>query len=551
MASSSDRGRALAAQTIGAALVLATLIAYAPLVRNGFTSLDDDVYVTANPHVTSGLTRENVRWALTTGHAANWHPVTWLSHMLDVQLFGLHATGHHLVSLALHAATAVLLFRLVLRTTSAPWASAFVAAAFALHPQHVESVAWAAERKDVLCAFFWVLATGAYVSWTERPGAARYALVVLLFVFGLLSKPMIVTFPFTLMLLDVWPLRRGGLRVREKIPLFALSLASCVVTYLVQEAGGSMARGATIPFGVRAENALVAWVAYAAKAVWPASLSAYYAHPFAAYPVAEVAGAALLLAAITVGARKRPWLLVGWLWFLGTLVPVIGLVQVGWQSMADRYAYVPSIGLALAVGFGLRELLPRAVLGPMFVAAVSMWGALTWRQVGFWKDDASLLPIARGQMRDTYTAHGAIGRAYLGQGRWSEAIDELSRAVALEPSFAQGHNDRGMALEESGRREEAAAEYRTALRIEPDLAEAHHNLAGLLADEGRADEAIEHYERALAIRPGQVETHCDLGLLLIARGRREDGVAHLRRALELDPENEKARRALSATGGGL
>jgi len=548
MASSSDRGRALA---IEAALVLATLIAYAPLVRNGFTSLDDDVYVTANPHVTSGLTRENFRWALTTGHAANWHPLTWLSHMLDVQLFGLHATGHHLVSLALHAATAVLLFRLVLRTTSAPWASAFVAAAFALHPQHVESVAWAAERKDVLCAFFWVLATGAYVSWTERPGAAQYALVVLLFVFGLLSKPMIVTFPFTLMLLDVWPLRRGGLRVREKIPLFALSLASCVVTYLVQRAGGSMARGATIPFGVRVENALVAWVAYAAKAVWPASLSAYYAHPFAAYPVAEVAGAALLLVAITVGACKRPWLLVGWLWFLGTLVPVIGLVQVGWQSMADRYAYVPSIGLALAVGFGLRELLPRAVLGPMFVAAVSVWGTLTWRQVGFWKDDASLLPIARGQMRDTYTAHGAIGRAYLGQGRWSEAIDELSRAVALEPSFAQGHNDLGMALEESGRREEASAEYRTALRIEPDLAEAHHNLAGLLADEGRADEAIEHYERALAIRPGQVETHCDLGLLLIARGRREDGVAHLRRALELDPENEKARRALSATGGGL
>ncbi len=559
MISSSDRARVLAIRTL---LVVATLVAYSGLIGNGFTSFDDDVYITSNPHVTAGFARESVAWAFTTGYAANWHPLTWLSHMLDVQVFGLHAVGHHLVSLGLHVATALLLFHFFLRTTAAIWASAFVAAVFALHPQHVESVAWAAERKDVLCAFLWVLALTAYVRWVEEPKPARYALVVGLFVLGLLAKPMIVTLPFTLLLLDVWPLarvRRTSVEklVLEKIPLFFLSIASCVVTFLVQRAGGAMARGEAIPFVLRVENAVVAWVAYVAKAAWPADLAAYYSPSFAALPALEVAGAALLLAGATAvtlrGARGRPWLPVGWFWFLGTLVPVIGLVQVGLQSMADRYTYVPMIGLSIVVAFSAREiasrsLRSRAVFAVLFAVAACTWATLTWAQVRYWKDDASLVAIARGQMRDTYAAHAAIGRAYLQQGRWQEAATELRRALELEPGVAQGHNDLGMALEELNRSEEAIAEYREALRLASDLAEAHHNLAGALAEKGRLDEAIEHYERALEIRPDQAESHCDLGITLLQRGRTEEGILQLRKALELDPNHAKARRALAERG---
>jgi tetratricopeptide (TPR) repeat protein len=553
--SSSDRARVLAIRTL---LVLTTLAAYSGVIRNGFTSFDDDVYITANEHVSSGLSREGLAWAFTTGHGANWHPLTWLSHMLDCELFGLHAAGHHLVSLALHVATALLLFHFFLRTTAAIWASAFVAAVFALHPQHVESVAWAAERKDVLCAFFWVLALIAYVRWVDEPKASRYALVVALFVLGLLAKPMIVTLPFTLFLLDVWPLRRaGGPFLREKIPLFLLAAGSSVVTFLVQRAGGAMARGEAIPFLLRAESAVVAWVAYVAKAAWPTDLAAYYPHAFAALPPLEVAGAALLLAAATAatlrGARTRPWLAVGWLWFLGTLVPVIGLVQVGLQSMADRYTYVPMIGLSILVAFSAREIAARsersrALCAVLFAVAACTWTALTWRQVGFWKDDASLVAIARGRMRDTYAAHAAIGRAFLQQGRWEEAAAELRRAVEIDPSVAQSHSDLGMALEELNRSDEAIAEYREALRRSPDLHEALYNLGGALAERGRWDEAIEQYERALAMRPDQAQTHCELGLALLQRGSTEAGIRELRRAVELDPGQEKARRALAQRG---
>jgi tetratricopeptide (TPR) repeat protein len=545
VAFASDRARVLAIEVGLAAL---TLISYAGVVRNGFTSFDDDVYVTANEHVRSGFSLANVAWAFTTGHGANWHPLTWLSHMLDCELFGLHAAGHHLVSLLLHVATALLLFRFFLHATSAVGPSAFVAAAFALHPLHVESVAWAAERKDVLAAFFWILTTLAYGAWTEKHGTGRYLLVVGLYALGLMSKPMLVTLPFTLLLLDVWPLGRRP-SLREKIPLFLLAIASSVVTFLVQRAGGAMTIGEHVPLGSRAANAIVAYVLYLAKSVAPVRLLAYYPYPHEGYAGWQVAGAALLLIAASAFAwrerRRRPWLAVGWLWFLGTLVPVIGLVQVGQQAMADRYTYVPMIGLAIAVAFSVRG---RSVGAVLFALAAASWTAATWRQVEFWRDDAALLPIARGKMRDTYEAHAAVGHAFLEQHRWEEAAAELRRATALDPSVAQGHNDLGMALEETGRGDEAVAEYREAIRLAPDLAEGHHNLAGALAERGRTDEAVEHYRRALEIRPDLADTHCELGILLVRLGRADEGVLHLRRALELDPRHEKARRALAERG---
>ena len=545
MAFSSDRARVLAIEVL---LAVLTLAAYSGVVRNGFTSFDDDVYLTSNEHVSSGLSLANVAWAFTTGHGANWHPLTWISHMIDCQLFGLRAAGHHLVSVVLHVATALLLFRFWLRTTAAVGPSAFVAMVFALHPQHVESVAWAAERKDVLCGLFWVLSLIAYVRWVERPSGARYAMLLTAFVLGLLSKPMIVTLPFALLLLDFWPLdRRGfGSRLLEKIPLLLLSIASCAVTFLVQRAGRAMTG---IPFGLRLENALVAWVAYLAKAAWPAHLLAYYPHSFSALPALEVAGSALLLAAATIAAlaqaRSRPWIPVGWLWFLGTLVPVIGLVQVGRQSMADRYTYLPMIGLSIAVAFSARG---RALGAALFVVLAAGWTAATWRQVAFWRDDASLLPIARGKMRDTYEAHAAVGRAFLEQRRWEDAAAELRRATALDPSVAQGHNDLGMALEETGRGEDAILEYREAVRLAPEFAEAHHNLAGALAERNRTEEAVEHYRRALEIRPDLADTQCELGILLLRLGRTDEGILRLRKALELDPRHEKARRALAERG---
>jgi hypothetical protein len=518
-ATPSDRVRGAAtgiAPALAVVLALATILAYARVAGHDFTSFDDDVYVTKNAHVRAGLTWTGVVWAFTTGDASNWHPLTWLSHMLDVELFGMRAAGHHLTSLAIHVASTLLLFHVLLRTTKALAASAFVAAVFALHPLHVESVAWIAERKDVLCAFFWILALLAYVRWLERPGATRYAAVLACHVLGLLAKPMIVTLPFTLLLLDVWPLRRAqsfAVRVREKIPLFALSLASSVATFLVQRAGGSMARGEATPFLLRLENAAIVYVGYLGKAFVPVNLQAFYPHPFRGYPIAEVLGAVLLLALLTAGALRcvptRPWLAVGWLWFLGTLVPVIGLVQVGWQSMADRYTYVPMIGLAIAVGFGVAEFAPRAVPVLAVVASVA-WTGMTWRQVGFWKDDATLAPIAGANIRDTSEAHAGLGNAYLKSGRIDEAIEHLRRAVELDPGLGRARNDLGMALDLQGRTDEALAEYREAVLRAPDLAEAHHNLAGLLAARGQLAEALEEYRRALAIQPDLAESRVEL-----------------------------------------
>ena len=552
-----------------AGIAALTILAYARVAGNGFTTFDDHEYVTLNPHVADGFSLRNVAWAFTTGHESNWHPLTWLSHMLDCQVFGLSAPGHHLVSLALHVATSLLVLRLFVRATGALGASAFVATAFAVHPLHVESVAWASERKDVLCAFFWALALLAYLRYVERPGKARLAAVVAFHLLGLLSKPMIVSLPFTLLLLDAWPLARIDLArperarllplLREKAPLFALSLVSCVVTYAVQRETGAMVLGITTPFLLRLENSVVAYAAYLGKMAWPVGLQAYYPYPSEGHPAGVVIAAAAVLALLTAGAwrarRSRPWLLFGWLWYLVTLAPVIGIVQVGGQAMADRYAYVPMIGPAAAVAWGARELVERmprarAAVASAFAVAAIAWTALAWRQVGYWKDDLALFEIAKVKLQDKPEVHARMGARLLEQGRTDEAIEELRRSVLIDPSYAEGHNDLGRALEGAGRGVDATEEYRIAVRNKPDFVEAHLNLAAILAADGKLDDAIEQYRIATGLRPDRADAHFALAVALLARERTEEGVAELQRTLELDPGDVRAQRALRRARAG-
>jgi tetratricopeptide (TPR) repeat protein len=540
----------------GLALALLTIGAYARVAGNGFIDFDDQAYVSSNPMVQAGLTWRGIAWAFTTSRSANWHPLTWISHMLDVQVYGMNAGGHHLTSLALHVASTLLLFYLFLRMTEALYPSVFVAAVFGLHPLHVESVAWVAERKDVLSAFFWISTTLAYVSWTEKKGTARYVAVLALFALGLLSKPMLVTLPFTLLLFDVWPLQRPGWPLLfEKIPLFLLAASSSVITFLVQRGYGAMLLSERVPFGLRAENALVAYASYLGKAIAPVGLAVFYPHPAQAYPAWQVAGAALLLIATTAFAlqerRNRPWLAIGWLWFLGTLVPVIGLVQVGPQALADRYTYLPMIGLSAAVGFGAAELSRRSAAArhasaSLLVVAVAGWTAITWRQVGLWKDDRTLFGHMVEIMPGNHLGYGILGNVNLREGHDDAAILDYRRALELQPGYPLWLSNLGRAYLLSGRIPEAKAAFEAALRSNPDLAAAHHHLGYILAIQGDLDGAIEHDEAALRSDPDLPEAHYNLGGALMQKGRIDEAIAHCERALEIAPDFAPARNLLEA-----
>lgn len=404
---------------LGGSLAILTVLAFLPSLANGFVLIDDPFYVTANREVLKGITREGLAWALTANVVNNWHPLTVLSHMLDVEVFGLAAAGHHLTSLLLHLASVLLLFEVLRRTTGALYRSALVAALFAVHPTRAESVAWVAERKDVLSGLFWMLALLAYVHYARRPSRGRYLLVALAMALGLAAKPMLVTLPCVLLLLDLWPLERRelGRLILEKIPLFVLSAASSLTTLHYQKT--SLAPLEALPWDLRFANAAVSYVAYLGKAFLPRDLAVFYPFP-QTIPLGQTLGAVALLAALTILAvrrvRESPWLLVGWLWFLGTLVPVIGLVQVGRQAMADRYTYLPCIGLFLAVVWGMAELVERrAALRPALavcaVLAVLVLTALTQGQVRHWQDSVTLFRHALAVTGDNELARRGLDRA--------------------------------------------------------------------------------------------------------------------------------------------
>jgi tetratricopeptide (TPR) repeat protein len=510
-------------------------------VRNySFVVYDDGLYITDNQHVRAGLNIENIFWAFSNTCSSNWHPLTWISHMLDVQLYGMNPGSHHMTNVLFHIVNSMLLFIVFKRMTGRIWQSGLIAVLFALHPLHVESVAWVAERKDVLSTFFWMLTMYSYVLYAEYPGIKRYLSVLLFFLLGLMAKPMLVTLPFVLLLLDYWPLRRFQFSqsgddninsnrcsdaiklIYEKTPFFALSVASSIITFLAQKNEGTVGSLESFPIAVRFSNAFVSYVKYIVKLIWPFHLSVFYPHP-GKLPGWQVAGACILLIAISLiairASKKQPWFAVGWIWYIGTLIPVIGIVQVGLQAMADRYTYVPLIGLFIIIAWGVPELiteLHHKWLAFTIVAAIilSTLMAATWLQVGYWANSITLFKHALDVTNNSYLAHNAFGNALTIQGKLDEAVIHYSEAIRIRPIYANAHYNMGHTQAKQGYRREAIEHFRKAIQIKPDYAEAHNYLGYELAHLGKSKEAIEHFHKALQIKPDYAAAHYNLGITL-------------------------------------
>jgi Tfp pilus assembly protein PilF len=534
------------------ALVLLAIVVFAlygQVRQHDFVTYDDDVYITGNPVVAEGLSWEGVRWAFTTTYAGNWHPLTWLSHMLDCHLFGVDPGAHHLSGVALHAANGVLLFLALYYLTGAFWKSLLVAALFAIHPLRVESVAWAAERKDLLAGLFWMLTMLAYGHYARRPRPGRYLLVALSFALGLLAKPMLVTLPCVLLLLDMWPLRRSPTwrLVFEKLPLFALAAVSAIITVIAQRSGGALSSAEILPAGLRAANAATSYISYLWKSIWPSGLAFYY--PLSGVSLLPAVLAVLFLTVATWLAvrsgRRLPYLPVGWLWFLGTLVPVIGLVQVGSQAMADRYAYLPLIGIYIALAWGLAGIIERrpgmrrAIAGALCLA-LAAFAMMTWRQTGYWRNSRALYERALQVTERNYLAHNGLGNVLLREGSPEEAAAHFERALAIKPGFAHAHNNLGIVLKKRGDLAAAAAHYEHAIRIKPDFAQAHSNLGNVLARQGDLTGAAAHYRRAIEIDPARPGPLINLGNLLFRWGEFASAIELYESALAIDPRLAEA-----------
>jgi tetratricopeptide (TPR) repeat protein len=565
-------------------LALTTAVVYWPVLGNDFINLDDYDYVARNPHVQAGLTGASAAWALTAQECGNWHPLTWLSLQADCQLQGPQPRGFHRTNLLLHLANAVLLFLVLQNLTRTFWRSLIVAAFFALHPLHVESVAWVAERKDVLSTLFWLLTVGAYGAYARRPSWWRYLLVVLAFALGLMAKPMLVTLPCVLLLLDYWPLRRlrpdwtpplpeplvpapGGERTRtavpvplrslllEKLPLIALVVGSCVLTLNAQRKGQLVAAFDVLPLSERLANAVTAYVIYLGQMVWPSDLAAFYPHPRGALPLPQIAGAGLLLVGTTLvacwNARRRPYLLVGWLWFLGTLVPVIGLVQVGTQAHADRYTYVPSMGLLLLAVWAGAEVVERwrcpEVAALVTAAALVACGLLTWLQVHYWENSEVLWQHTLAVTRPNVVAHMNLASCLSDQGRHEEAQDHFARAAELQPDNALAHYGLGVALLHQSQAEAAGASFAAAVRFNPHSADAHQGLGLALLEQGKLPQAAESFRRAAGLQPGRAAIHFHLAEALARQHKLSEALGSYRRAVDLRPDDGRYRFYLALT----
>ncbi|MDA2938652.1 tetratricopeptide repeat protein, partial [Acidobacteria bacterium AH-259-A15] len=511
-------------------LIIVPLLVYAPVRDYPFVNYDDDIYVTGVEQVRGGLTWENVRWAMTNLEAAFWHPLTWLSHLLDGQLFGLNPAGHHLTSLFLHVANAVLLFWVLERMTGALWCSGFVAALFALHPLNVESVAWVAERKNVLSTLFWLLTMAAYVGYVRKPGWKRYLGVMGVFVLGLMAKPMLVTLPCVLLLLDYWPLGRLGkdwkeLRERlprlvlEKVALLVPVAAVSVLAVQAQSQFGALSPSQGLALGVRLANAVVSYGLYFKKMVWPTDLAVFYPHPGSSLKAWWVVLAAVVLVGISLGVwwrrQSSQYLVVGWLWYLGTLLPVSGLIQVGSHAMADRHAYVPLVGLFIMVAWGAAEIaesahLRRKWLPGAGVCMVMVLVILTRVQLSHWRSSTTLFEHALRTTTNNHVAHNNLGTALGEKGKLKEAIRHFSSAVNINPNYLDAHINLGSALARQGRLDEAIGWYRRAIQLAPDHAVIHNNLGLALMEKGEVKDAIHHFSEAIKIKPDYREAQDNL-----------------------------------------
>lgn len=597
-------------QNLFAALVLTALLSFTfySALSNDFVNYDDPEYVLENARIQSGLNWQTVRWAFSSGYAANWHPLTWLSHALDYRLFHLQAWGHHLTSVLLHLTNAVLLFIFLERTTGSVSRSLVVAALFGVHPLHVESIAWVSERKDVLSSLFWILGMLSYQRYVSRPGNERtgrrlyYGLTLLLFALGLLSKPMVITFPFCLMLLDYWPGARfdGGGRplsrflklTWEKWPFFALSALSALITYLVHLHGSSLASPVYFPLSVRLMNVPVSYCRYLWKMFYPVDLCPFYIHP-RTWPVGVIASTTLVLVVVSIAAvrlrLRTPYFFIGWTWFLITLLPVIGIIQTGSQSIADRYTYIPYIGLFIAVCWLIPDFLPRFVgrdilLRSATATTLVALAVLTQHQVAYWKNGETLFQHAvnvepnntlahanlgaglmqsgrrveaeqhlrealrlAGEAADKMVgAHLALGMLLTDEGRYDEAILNYRKAVARHPDDAKAHLLLGIALHRIGALDGAIEEFHAAAKLQPDLVEAYNNLGMVHREEGKLDAAVQFYRTALSVQSSFADAHNNLAIALSLQERPQEAVGEFQRAIELDPTSPAFRTNLGA-----
>jgi tetratricopeptide (TPR) repeat protein len=542
-------------------LLIVTWAVFFQTLRYDFVNYDDPSYVYQNRRVTSGISVANIAWAFTHVHSENWHPLTTITHMLDCQLHGLNPGWHHFTNVLLHAIAVVLLFVALHQMTGALWRSAFVSVIFAVHPLHVESVAWIAERKDVLSAVFFMLTLLAYLHYTRAPSIGRYLTVAFVFALGLMSKPMLVTVPFVLLLLDFWPLRRFEARkstmgrqlsrlIFEKIPLMLLSVASSWVTFLAQQ--GAIGWTEQLPMAERITNALVAYVVYIRQMFWPTGLAVFYPHPEGRLPAWEIGLALLVLVGITSAAfrlrKKAPYLVTGWLWYLGMLVPVIGLLQVGWQGHADRYTYLPEIGLYIAVAWGVTEFtrfwrLQRIILGAATIVIVAGLSSCAWVQTSYWRNSETLFGHALAVTRNNDVALNNLGIIFLDKGQLDEAISKLQAAVELRPENAPAHDNLAKALLKKGQVAEAMVHYRKFLDLEPSNVEARNTLGTALIQQGRVREAIDQWQEALATQPENGNAASNLAWVFATCP--EDSIRDGARATEL------GERALRISGGKL
>ena len=541
-------------------LAVVTLALYNPVNRHPFVNYDDDRYVTENSHIRQGLTADTFTWALTSTEQANWHPLTWMSHALDVSLFHLNPAGHHFTSVLLHAVNVILLFLLLMWATSRLGPSLFVAALFALHPINVESVAWVAERKNVLSTLFFFLTLWAWGWYAQKPGWRRYLAVAALFAAGLASKPMVITLPFVLLLLDYWPLERVRIMgvqtdqtpafpwsrlALEKLPLLALSAASAVITMQAQQAGGAVRTTAEFSFGVRLANAIYAYGSYLWKMIWPARLAPLYPHPGDSLPAWQVFMAALILLAITAIVwrfRDHRYLLAGWLWFLGTLVPVIGLVQVGQAAMADRYAYIPLIGLFVMFAFGIADWGKQAKFGlwPAISAATVLiaLSVATYRQIGYWQSNTGLWSRALAVTQNNFIAEDNLGGALILEDKEEEAHPHFEAAARINPKDPMSRSNLGTYYLTHNRMREAVAQYEGAVELTSDpalLAATYANLGAAYRALGEDEQARKNFEQALRFNPNQFNAWLGLGRLAQKQGKLEEAVSDFTRSVELQP----------------
>ncbi len=537
-------------------LILITFAVFYQVHSFEFINYDDPVYVYQNPNIQAGITLKAVKWAfLSISCTSIWHPLTWLSHTLDWQLFGTNAGGHHLINLVFHVANTLLLFLVLKQMTGALWSSAFVAALFALHPLHIQSVAWVSERKDVLSTFFWILTMWAYVRFANRPKIANYLLVIVFLALGLMAKAMLVTLPFVFLLLDYWPLERLGTKrslsrlLIEKIPLFAVVLTSCIVTFIAQKRGGAAHTLENCSFFVRMANASISYVQYIIKMIWPTHLAVFYPHPGQNVSIlyAVVSAAVLLVITILIlrSAGNHRYLLTGWFWYLGTLLPVIGLVQVGDQALADRYSYITLTGLFIIIAWGMPELLAKwrykkVALAVPAMLIVLVMAVCTYFQLGYWRNSLTLFQHALDVTGDNYTMHLSISESLREQGRLDEAIYHCSEAVRIKPEGFMAHIRLGYILRDAGRLDEAVGEYRKCLQIKPDDPNTLRILGTIVGQLGRFDEAVKYFTQALRIDPNSAEAHTNMGFALSCQGKLDEAAAHLTEALRLDPDSALA-----------